>query len=227
MAVAANSGCQADISPQPEPPVRGAFEVDFGSVEAKADSYTNDPSGLRGGPGSAKPPGATIRAVNLDGVDDAVEGVIEADGSFALMFSIQLGDEVRVQIFANDQRSDPFDVFVVEDEAPPILAQRSLGNCWLLTPALELDLTAGSGRVRVQNNCTDDLVLGAPYLRRPVPGLTVGAGHTWPLTVTAGTQVEVTVEIDGSTPVPMDEVVFLEATAPQNDRRPITVRAAE
>ncbi|MFW5740588.1 MAG: hypothetical protein ACOC1F_09500, partial [Myxococcota bacterium] len=38
-AVAGLGGCQADISPQPEPPVRqDPFEVDFGQVEATVDS---------------------------------------------------------------------------------------------------------------------------------------------------------------------------------------------
>jgi hypothetical protein len=224
-AAIAVSGCQADISPQPEPPVRqDIFEVDFGQVEATVDSYSNGVSGLEGAPGSAKPPGATLRAVNLDNLDDPVETTIQPDGSFAVEFSVAIGDEVRLQIFSDALRSDPFDVWVEADESPPTPVTRALADCLKLTPPLELVLASGAGEVRVDNDCSEPVQLATPYLRRPVPGLSIGAGQTWPANLPAGATINIAIAIDGSTPLPLSEVVFIEAMSPQNDRRPITVR---
>lgn len=218
------TGCNADISPQPEPPVRqDPFTVDFGQVEATVDSYSNSPSGLVGSPGSAKPPGATIRATNLERQDDPVETAIEDDGSFVLSFGVAVGDEVRLQIFADQLRSDPFDVRVEADAAPPTPVTRALEGCLMLSPAAELTLVSGVGSVEVDNDCDEAVVIASPTLRRPVPGLSAGDLQSWPATLAPGESLTVVVGTDGSTPGPWSEVVFIEATAPQVDRRPVTV----
>lgn len=215
--------CQGNISPQPEPPIRGAFDIDFGQVEATVDSYTNHPAGLRGGPGSAKPPGATLRAVNLEDVQDPVETVIQQDGSFEVLFSVAIGDEVRVQILANEQRSEPFDVRVVDDEAPPTRVVHPLA-CLTISPALELDLVSGAGVLRVENDCAEAVLLDEPALRRPVQGVRA-AVMDWPATVAAGGSLSVPLEVDGTAPPELEEIVFLRVLAPENDRRAITLRA--
>jgi hypothetical protein len=214
--------CQGNISPQPEPPVRSIFDIDVGQVEAKVDSFSNNPAGLRGGPGSAAPPGATLRVVNLEDTTDPRETLINDDGSFEVLFSVAIGDEVRLQIFADGQRSDPFDVRVEDDEAPPVRADRPL-TCLKLP--LELDLASGSGILRVENTCTASVELSAPTLRRPVAGLVAGEGLSWPATLQPGERLDIVVEADGSATFPLEEVVFVRATSPSVDRRPITIRA--
>ncbi len=219
------SGCQGNISPQPEPPNRGTFDIDFGQVEAKVDSYTNEPAGLRGGPGAAKPPGATLRAVNLEDVQDPVETVVQQDGSFEALFSVAIGDEVRVQILANGQRSEPFDVRVIDDEAPPTRVVHPL-PCFTISPALELDLVSGTGVLRVENDCAEAVVLDEPALRRPVQGVRA-AVMDWPATVATGGSLDIPLEVDETAPPDFEEIVFLRVLAPQSDRRAVTLRAAD
>jgi hypothetical protein len=215
-------GCQGNISPQPEPPMRQAPTVDFGAVEAKVDTFSNNPPGLSGAPGSVSPPGATLRAVNLDNIEDPVETIVAADGSFAVEMSLSVGDEVRVQLFDGDQASEPVDVEVVNDEAPPVLATRALGPCLKLTPTTEITLANGAGTVHVLNECTQPIEFGAPYERRPVDGLEVGLNATWPLSLAVGASADVLIGWGPSTST--EEVVFIEAISPLADRRPITVR---
>ncbi len=214
--------CQGNISPQPEPPVRTIFDIDVDQVEAKVDSFSNNPAGLRGGPGSVAPPGATLRIVNLEDTTDPKETLINEDGSFEVLFSVAIGDEVRLQIFADGQRSDPFDVRVEDDEAPPVRADRALA---CLQIPLEIDLASGSGMLRIENTCTSAVELSAPSLRRPVVGLVAGEGLSWPATLPSGERLDIVVEADGSATLPLEEILFLRATSPTIDRRPITIRA--
>lgn len=214
--------CQGNISPQPEPPIRSIFEFDVDQVEAKVDSFSNSPAGLRGGPGSVKPPGATLRVLNLEDTTDPIETPINDDGSFEVLFSVAIGDEVRLQVFADGQRSDPFDVRVEDDEAPPVRAERALACLQL---PLEIDLASGSGILRIENTCTTPVELTAPTLRRPIAGLVAGEGLDWPATLPSGERLDVVVEADGSVTLPLEEVVFVRATSPSVDRRPITIRS--
>ena len=217
------ASCTGDISPQPEPPVRQSPPtVDFGAVEATVDTFSNGFVGLQGAPGSVSPPGATLRAVNLDNALDPVETVVAEDGSFDVDMSLSIGDEVRVQLFDGATRSDPIDVEVVDDEAPPVLATRALGDCLKLTPAAEIELAGGVGSVLVRNDCPEPVELGAPYARRPVNGLDVGQNATWPMSLPVGGTTTVTVQWGASATT--EEVVFIEAITPAGDRRPITVR---
>ena len=75
------------ISPKPEPPAAGA-SLDPGrvtTVDSRQGTGTDVGSLLcvSGEPGSASPPGATVRIYNLDSTAPPVETVVRQDGSFS------------------------------------------------------------------------------------------------------------------------------------------------
>ena len=60
-----------------------------------------------------------------------------------------------------------------------MLASHPLADCLLLEPALELD-AAEVDVVVVRNRCAEPVTIDAPYVRRPIAGLDIGEGGTWP-----------------------------------------------
>jgi hypothetical protein len=63
----------------------------------------------------------------------------------------------------------------------------------------------------------------APTARRAVPGLSVGQGTTWPATLAPGASLQVPVSLQSVDVA--EEIIFIEASTPEKDRRPITVIA--
>ncbi len=220
--VVAVAGAGCSISPKPQPPVPGSG-FDFGKVKTH-DTGTFGPKAIEGGPGAASPPGALVRAVNLELPEDPVDGIIADDGSFEVELTLTEGDEVRLQIIDGDDRSDPVDVVVGPDDTSPALAVRALGGCLTLTPPAEIDV-AIEQLVEVHNGCGEGVTIIEPTLRRPTPGLSVGIGGTWPAQVAAGSSISVAVEFQAPEGT-LEEIAFVEATAPESDRRPITVLPA-
>ncbi|RLB65410.1 MAG: hypothetical protein DRI90_02110 [Deltaproteobacteria bacterium] len=214
---AACAGC--GISPKPQPPIPGSG-FDFGQVITH-ETGTFGPKAIEGGPGAASPAGAVVRAVNLELPEDPVDGIIADDGSFEVELTLLEGNEVRLQIIDGDDRSEPIDVVVGPDDTSPTLAWRALDDCLSLTPPLEIDSSVAQ-TIELHNGCGEVVTLIEPYLRRPVTGLTVGTGGTWPTQVDGDSAISVPVQFQAPTGT-LEEVVFIEVTAPAADRRPITV----
>jgi hypothetical protein len=204
------AGCV--ISPRPEPP-QATLDMDL------VNSGRHFGPTIIGDPGAASPAGADVRAIDLDTEAARAAARIEDDGSFEIELEIHDGDVVRLQVVGDDVRSEPIDVLVadlgttLEPVVPP------LGDCLILEPAEEIDLAEGR-RVAVDNDCGREVVIEQPTLRLPIAGIEIGADLAWPLSLADGDSVDVRVEAEPG--FATEDVFFIEASAPEHDRRPIT-----
>lgn len=212
------AGCS--ISPKPEPPTAKP-KVEMGSVVTKpTNSYGN--CVVAGDPGAVDTVGATVRIYDLDNDLPAAEGLVKPDGSFSVEVFLTDGDELRLQVIADIGRSDPIDAIATECGKSLQLSTHALGDCLLVSPQAELDLAKGKS-LEVTNHCTSSVQIEAPTARVAVPGLSVGQGATWPALLAPGSSVQVQVSFQPGSVA--EEIVFIEASTPQQDRRPITVIA--
>jgi hypothetical protein len=211
-------GCS--ISPMPEPPAEQPT-VELGDLTTKLPHGTNDPVAVEGSAGAASPPGATVRVFNLDTADPPAESVVRDDGSFTVELNLDVGQEARIQVLTATGRSTPVDFVAVANAAPPQPTTHALGSCLFLAPPLELDAAAGSA-VAVSSECPSAVTIEAPVVRRAVPGFQVGTGGSWPAVLGSGDTLPVSVEFQAS-PGTLEEIFFIQASAPQQDRRPVTV----
>ncbi len=208
------SGLGCVVSPKPEPPL-ATLDLDrvitYGFVWGVS---------IKGRPNAASPSGGVVRAYNLENESDPAEGVIREDGSFEIILFTNEGDEVRLQVISEDDRLDPVDIVIGPEHTTPELAVRSLGDCLILDPPLELDLALAL-TVEVSNNCEHEVTIEPPSLRRPLAGIQVGFGTSEEVALPSGDSIPVVVRIepDFST----EDIFFIEVSAPERDRRPITI----
>lgn len=213
------AGCS--ISPKPEPPASEPH-LDFGSLGTLPPNDFGTCL-ITGGPGAVDAKGAIVRAYNLDDAQAPVEALVGEDGSFELDVFLSDGDELRLQVHGQDgARSKPLDVLVPQCGQPLVASTRALGECLLLAPSAELEVSA-AGAVRVENRCSASVQLEQPSLRRSIAGLQAGQGATWPATLAPGSALTVQITLQPSDV--FEEIVFIEASTPQHDRRPVTVFA--
>jgi hypothetical protein len=199
------------VSPRPEPP-QATFDPDLVSgVYGWGVTLT-------GAAGAAAPAGAVIRGTNLEDDSAPAEAVIQGDGSFELELNAEFGHEVRFQVIADGSRSAPLDA-VVEEGGTLRPGPRPLADCLSLDPAAELDL-ADELTVTVSNGCGEAVTLEAPRLRRSDAAVELGADLTWPLVLARGEEVSVLV---GAAELDDEAIFFIETSAPERDRRPITM----
>jgi len=207
-------GCA--IKPQPEPPPVDSPTVDLDGV-LLSFSDGEAPVEVRGLPGSVSHPGALLRAFNLDSNNDPVEALVLDDGSFLVTLFGDVGDEVRLQVITPDTRSKPVDFSLTQS---PVASTRALGDCLTLTPPLEL-VTTSSANVIIRNGCSFAVQLDAPVMRRPIDGIDVGTGGSWPTVLDPGKSLSVPITI---TATAFEDVVLFPFSSPEQDRRPITLR---
>ncbi len=223
-AVWALPGCSQVVSPKPEPPANEPTVNPEGLI-GHLSTNGPDPVGISGDPGAVKPAGATVRVYNLDTADLPVQTTVASDGSFFAQIALNPGNELRVELVADGVRSKPLDLTIATaDKTQPVVSVRPLADCLILEPALELD-AARTGAIHVHNGCSVDVQIVAPTVRLPINGVSIGASGSWPAQLAPSTDLDVTVVFrpsDGTT----EEIVFVEASGPQHDRRPITVFGA-
>lgn len=211
-------GASCIVSPKPEPPMA---TIDFDEVILDVAIYSTSRT-IKGGPGAVEPAGAILRATNLENDQPPVQRIVESDGSFELTVEIDLvgENEIRLQVISDESRSEPIDVILTLDSEELEFAERALDHCLILVPSLEIDLEESSA-IHVNNGCGEAVELEPPRLRRAFDGVQVGAEHTWPLVLADGDSIDVDVDFEpGSTG---ELVVFLEASSPEQDRRPVTL----
>ena len=211
--------CGCNISPKPEPPsFDGSPVVDPDTIVSKEPSDANPDPTVAGGAGAVEPAEGVMRITNLDSSLDPDDVAIEPDGSFSSFIELWAGDEIRLQVITDSTRSLPFDFVVGFGQSAPLPAPRPLEGCLMLDPQVQLDLSQ-SQHVVVFNDCDGDVQIDAPTMRRPAAGWTVGEGETWPVVLSPGSQVTVTVKPPSGE---VEEVFFIQVSDPQLDRRPIT-----
>lgn len=217
------------LRPQPEPPPAEP-QLLLDNVSA-IPSHPNAMQGgsISGAPGAA-PPGATLRAYNLDNNLPASVTTANDDGSFDLLIDIIVGDEVRIQAITQNTRSKPLDLIIGEPESTPTLAVRPLADCVALAPATELSFgtldTSAERPLILANACAFDIEIGALGMRRPLDGLVLDSG-TLPVTIPSGSSRTWTLRMQPPVGVSgeIEEVLLVEVDAPERDRRPVTIRA--
>jgi hypothetical protein len=229
--------------------VAGDALLDSDQVTTLADSRGTETEMVHvvGGPGSASPPGATVRVYNLDSDAPAVETAVRDDGSFDVYVSASPTDELRIQVIADSSRSEPADTGPEEIDttatpsgggAPPdylggggtggqpgAVGGLDSAGCVLLDPPAEL-VVEQTGTLQVTNRCDYAIQLASPYLRVASPDITLGAERVWPAALEPGASLLFTVAIaPGSAFV--EEIFFVTVSAPDYERHAITLRTPD
>lgn len=196
------------VTPVPDPPNLDPDLVTV-NVEGSVPYVVGDV-------GSADPL-AEAWGVDLEGGSAAVTAAIGADGSFRLGPLGRPGGEIRLQVRTASARSEPIDASV----APGILAPvtRPLDDCLTIAPPREAALAATTV-IAIANGCSGELVVDAIRLRAPVPAITIETAA--PLRVAAGASAEIRVALTPG-PTPIEEILFLDVSAPEPERLPITL----
>jgi len=222
-AVATGAGCT--LSPQPEPP-----NIDLGRIRVVPEDPTSVViPGVFGGPGSIAPPSGVVRVFDLDSTEPRAEGAVRDDGSFEVVLIHQSGQELRMQLHTSTARSAPIDLVAPERGGPGLPAPRPLGDCLRVVT----ELAIGSARVGasavasfdVINACSADIVLDATRLRVPLTEIAVAEPPT-PATLAPGMTHTVTLTFTPVSTIELEEIVLVQAVAPESDRRAITIRAS-
>jgi len=211
------------ISPKPEPP-EPLPGIDSDVVQVTPARDYGEPAGVEGAPGSVRPAQGVVRLWNLEAQTNPVDAPVAPDGSFAAHLDLMVGDEVRLQVVDGDRRSVPLDLLVTDVTGPAQRAQHALQACLTLDPPLE-GVYPASTSVLVRNGCDGDVVIDPPWFRRPVYGLSAGQSETWPATISSGSALVVTIDVQPDAGF-FEEILFVRASAPKVDRRPITVRGS-
>jgi hypothetical protein len=217
------------VSPKPEPPITVPKPptLDDSLVSCRAPDPGDAAEGvvlIVGTAGAVDPEEGVVRAVNLDDTSPAVEAAVSNDGSFELELSAEQGNQVRLEVLGLEAASGPRDLTLRKLGVALERVEPPLGDC------LELDLgglmwlkSKGQGELRVVDSCGLGIELAEPRPRSNRDQLQLGADLTWPLTLEKNEPIGVQVEATGGTPG--DEYLFfVEATAPQADRRAVSVR---
>lgn len=212
------TGCVG--TPLPQPP---ALEA----PRAERIDYDVTGSTLRffGAPGTVAPGIPTLWVVDLDAAEDPLLVPVAADGSFASGLAVRDGDEIRMQARDGDARSRPVDVRV------PVSGEivRPTEGCLLLDPPFELrfdDTSAGAGSegvILVTNTCGVEARIETADLRRPAR---FAVSTTVPLVIPDGGSAELTIEFTPGSSGLHEEILFLQVSSPEADRRPITLEGS-
>ncbi|MBN1609334.1 MAG: hypothetical protein JW940_22075 [Polyangiaceae bacterium] len=213
-------GC--GLSPKPEPP-DAVFDFDAERIDVIEGDGPEVPLELEGQPGSASPPGATIRLYPLDSDLPRQQAEVASDGSFA--FPEVPGDqELRIQLFDDTDRSEPLDFRPNQESTRLVPVPRPLEDCLVLEPPKEIVVDRGSSAsVTVRSSCEQPVTIVAPELRHAMAGVELGQGQPWPAVLARGDELEVEVRLAADAELD-EEIFFIEATEPTTDRRPITLR---
>ncbi len=203
-------------TPQPDPP---NVDIDKTLIEGSR-SRGDEEVTLSGLPGAIVPSGALLRITNLDRLDPPVVVWSESDGSFGVTVPGEAGDELRLRAGLSGGSSAPVDI--VLNDLGVSLAPRPLAHCLIAEPDLVARVDAGEPlSIRVTNSCGQTVTLSRIELRRPGELFSV-VGPATPADVADGAWVEVTVTFSGGTSAE-EEVLLIESSAPEIDRRAVTL----
>jgi hypothetical protein len=169
------------------------------------------------GPGAIEPPVGVVRMTNLDGGQEPVDAPVQADGSFSEALLVEVGDVIRFQVVV-DTRSRPIDLSSADwtELAPP------LAECFTLSHTFVDLVTARSGELEVRNECAEPVTVAVSS--RITEGNAVVATLDGDSTLAPGASFQVVLAV-ADLEEPIEEIVFITATAAESDRRAVTVIA--
>ncbi len=215
-------GC--GVSPQPEPPSFLPPSIDlslvgFGSDEEGGLTLVGEPGAVTNG--------ATLGEIDLDATTDEVTGKVERDGSFVVALTGASTDVRRLQAHNRELSSDPVDVREVtglQGGGGLVKAPGALDDCLFIAPDLELGPVAPgtTTMVKLINRCESAVTVSAVTLRQGSPawGITAATPIDIPLQATRSFAVRYSPQPGDA----IDDVLFVELTAPTTGRRAITLR---
>jgi hypothetical protein len=225
------ASCSISTRPEPPPatpPETPTVDTTLVSLEPPCPMCTGTGTlDVVGQPGAASDPAAVLWAVNLDSSLAPSRRPVAPDGSFVARIDALAGDEIRLQLVKPTARSIPIDVVVTSGLGAVQLAPKPLGDCLSLTPALELDLpnqSAPSAPLHVANHCAASIRIERIALRTAAAGASIQAPAA-PFDLLPSTPVDVMIQFDSAAAASLEEILFVEASSPQRDRRAITLRA--
>lgn len=225
-------GCSEEsVSPKLEPPTTVPMPPILDTSRVSCRSAPSGDAGLEatvvvGEAGAVDPAVGIVRAYNLDDTSPPVEAPIADDGGFEVPLDVSPGSSVRLELIAPYAGSGPSDFVVEELDAPLAPLVEPLGDCLSFDSGYLLWVEPGTvGELVVEGFC-DGVELVAPRPRSDRDRIRVGANLDWPLTLENGVPLSVDVEVlEGE---PGDEYLFfLEAIAPEPDRRAVSVRVCD
>ncbi len=212
-----SAGCVA--TPVPEPPLLDPPKTELVDVNyTRGDKYQ-----LTGNRGSATE-NALIWVVNLDSLDPPVLATITDDGSFVVTVEGEIGHELRLQVRQGDARSEPVDTIIRDDGG---LREVIRQDCLSLEPAFDLDFGTVTvsettpGFIEVSNRCGVELTIDDLRLRvEPAPFFINTAP---PLSIPDRGAATIELGFTPGGPGQLEEILFLELSAPFTERRPVTL----
>ncbi|NUP12680.1 MAG: hypothetical protein HOW73_42110 [Polyangiaceae bacterium] len=210
------AGC--GVNPLPVPPELGG-EIS-GSTCLPCDGTIR----VAGEPGSAKNADA-VWLVNLDRQSEPLLVPVANDGSFEALMDALPGDEIRLQARRDELRSVPLDLVATVD-AVLEPAARPLADCFVVEPELELDdATVGAtsfATLTLSHDCDTSLTIDSIALRAPAPAFEIAAPVA-PFVLAPGETTTVTIQLTPEAAGLVEEVLLIEVSSPEPDRRPVTL----
>ena len=210
------------VSPKPEPPVTVPKPPTFEAVP-RVDTLTASSVGITADPLTVDPPDGILRAYNLETADPPHETPIQTDGSFELLLPGRVGDELRFELLLGSTGSAPKDWIVAEPGSALAEVDAPLRDCFVVTPSILFVSRGETVMVTVEDICGLGVELDEPRPRNAPGAFGVGEGQSWPLTLQVGHPVELPVVASGGE-AGDEEIYFVEASAPELDRRAVTLR---
>lgn len=207
--------CSCVLSPMPEPP---QVDLDPDNVQVETKHFAKEIRIV--GCAGAATAGSVVRAFNLENSSPPVQATVQDDGSFLVRIRADSGDEVRLQAMTSEARSEPIDIIIGFSSGSVQLAERALGHCLFLTPESVAEINEIQS-VTIENQCEHEVTIETPVMRRPLQEVTVGQGIDWPFILSPNEEIiiEITVEPTWIT----EEILLIEISDPEYDRRPITL----
>lgn len=212
------------VSPKPEPPITVPKPPTFEAVPVVEADQGSTRVRLVGEPLTVDPGGGMLRVYNLETADPPAEAPIREDGGFDIVLPASPGDEVRLEV--DSVGSAPRDWIVTEAGEPLREVDHPLGDCLSVTPGIVFLKPGSSETVTVEDTCGVGIELSAPRTRGEAGAFELGSAESWPMSLVAGRAVELTAGADKGS-IGDEAIYFVEATAPEADRRAITVRLIE
>ncbi|MGK4005836.1 hypothetical protein WMF31_24635 [Sorangium sp. So ce1036] len=208
------------VSPQPSPPVHDPV-LNGGLLGGTSDfTVLQEQVLLQGKPGAVQPAEGVVVVTNLDAADPPGIAEVNGDGSFQITLRGTTEHLLRIQAKHGERRSPPMDTKIVDLPFDPQATRRAHLPCLQVEAWVSLEGIADARDAVVRNDCAEEVSIAAPRLRRG--GGPFSVSPSAPFVVPAGGSIAVTVRADGDGDE-LEDVLFLDITAPEAGRRALTL----